>query len=42
MIVYLLVAATAQGTVLGMIWKRIINYWQLCSAALHAPSQTSP
>ncbi|CAJ1333990.1 unnamed protein product, partial [Effrenium voratum] len=31
--VFFLVAVTAQATAHGMIWKRILNYWQICSAA---------
>eukprot|EP00913_Durusdinium_trenchii_P032195 g30147.t1 len=34
-VLYFLVAVTASSTVTGMIWKRVINYWQLCSAATH-------
>lgn len=35
--VFFLPATSAKSTVTGMIWKRVINYWQLCSAATHAP-----
>lgn len=35
LIIYFFVVITAEASVHGMIWKRVISYWQICSAATH-------
>jgi len=35
LVLYFFVVIIASATIHGMIWKRILSYWQICSAATH-------